>query len=74
MAREHMPALAKQLGMGQQFIQKLAGDLAQRMPDAVGQAIEEVMPSLCASAKLLADRLHKFVRTNTKKTAARLTT
>lgn len=74
MTREHMPALATQLGMGQQFIMKLASDLALRMPVAIGQAVDEVMPSLSSSGKLLAERLHKFVRTNTKKTAARLTT
>ena len=74
MTREHVPALANQLGMGQKFILKLASDLALRIPDAVGQAVDEVMPSLPSSAKLLAERLHKFVRTNTKKTAARLTT
>jgi serine/threonine-protein kinase HipA len=71
---QHMPALANQLSMGQQFIQKLAHDLAQRIPEAVGQAVAEVIASLSNSAKLLAERLNKFVRTNTKKTAARQTT
>jgi hypothetical protein len=44
------------------------------LPDAVGEAVEEILPALSSSAKLLADRLHKFVLTSTKKTAARLMT
>ena len=70
--RAHIPELAKQLGMRPQFILRLAGDLAEQVPAAVQQTVEEVAPLLSTSAKVVADRLNKFVRTTTKKTAARL--
>ena len=70
--RAHITAMAEQLGMRPQFIVGLASDLAKKMPDAVAQAMEAVVPSLSQSARDLADRLKKFVLATMKKTAARI--
>lgn len=68
----HVPALARQLGMRPQFIIGVTHDLAQQLPDAMQHAAEEVMPLLSASAKVLADRLGRFVRATTGKMVGRM--
>jgi serine/threonine-protein kinase HipA len=72
MTKEHLTALARQLGMRPQFLAQQAADLARRLPDALDQAVKQVKPALPASAKILADRLQQFVLSTTKKLAARL--
>ena len=72
MTREHLVALAQQLGMRPQFLVQQAADLARRLPGALDQAVKEVKPALPYSAKIMADRLRQFVLSTTKKTAARL--
>jgi serine/threonine-protein kinase HipA len=73
MTREHLCALAEQLGMRPQFLTQQAADLAHKLPDALDQAIEEVKPKLPHSAKTLAAKLRQFVRSTTTKLAARFT-
>jgi len=72
MTREHIPDLARQLGMRPQFIQKIARDLTEQLPEAIAQSVRDVQPLLSPSAKALADRLEKFVVSTTHKAAARL--
>ena len=72
--KDHLCALANQLGMRPQFLAQRAADLARTMPDALNRAIEEVKPTLHRSAKALVAKLQHFVQSTTKKTAARLTT
>ena len=72
MTREQMPELAQQLGMGLQFIQRTAAEMAERIPAALGQAIEETAPTLPRGARAFTDRLYRFVLSTTRKTAARL--
>ena len=73
MTQEHLTAMAKQVGMRSQFLVRQAADLAVRLPGALEQAVQEVKPTLPYSAKVLAERLQRFVLSTTKKTAARLT-
>ena len=72
--REHMPQLARQLGMGLQFVLKVAGDTAERIPAALTLATEDVARTLPPGGNALADRLCRFVMSNTKRIAARLLT
>ncbi len=70
--REHVAAMALQLGMRPQFVLKQGVDLARKMPTAVERAMEAVAPGLPHGAKDLGERLKRFVVSTTKKTAARL--
>ena len=72
MTREHMPELARQLGMGLQFVSKIAAETAERIPAAMAGAVEEVERTLMPGDRALADRLSRFVLSNTRKTAGRL--
>jgi serine/threonine-protein kinase HipA len=71
--KENVTAMAEQLRISPQFVVKQAQDLAQKMPDAIAQAVESVSPALSSDAQALAYRLTKFVLTTTKKTAVRIT-
>lgn len=70
--RESVEAMARELRVRPEFAMKVAGDLANSIPDAVTQAVEIAMPSLPHGASELADRLRKFVLSTTRKTAARI--
>ncbi len=50
-----------------------ASDIADRVPQAMGQAAHEFAHSLTPSARTLAERLERFVSSSTNKLAARLT-
>lgn len=70
--REHVAAMAGQLGISPRFLLAQASELAEKMPDAVAKAVETVIPSLPHGAHDLASRLEKFVNSTTQKMAARL--
>jgi serine/threonine-protein kinase HipA len=70
--REHAQTMAEQLRMRPSFVLKLAAQLAARMPGAVGQAVQEMLPVLPPAARDLAGRLETFVLSTTKKMSARL--
>lgn len=72
MTRDHIPALAEQLGMQPRFVQKIAKEVAERLPLAMAEAVDEVQPALSLGAKALADRLHRLVVSTTKRAALRL--
>lgn len=69
---KHLDAMAAELGMRPQFIASLAVDLAHTMPAAIDAATAAVLPLLTPGAKALAQRLKKFVVSNTAKTARRI--
>jgi serine/threonine-protein kinase HipA len=71
MTREHLEALARDLGMRPQFFLRQAAELADIVPGALRRALEEINPALSHSAKALAWKLVRFVESTTKKTAAR---
>lgn len=73
MNRDHLSALADQLGMRAPFLMKQALGLAERLPDALKQAVEEVKPALPYSAETMTGQLQQFIQTTTRKTATRLT-
>ena len=72
MTKEHLAALAKQLGMRPQFLVQQAAELADRLPGALDAAVGEIEPILTRSANILAHRLRQFVVSTTTTTAARL--
>ncbi len=72
MTKGQLTPLAQQLGMRPQFLVQQAANLARRLPDALGGAVEEVKPLLPHSAKIMADRMQRFILSTTRKIAARL--
>ena len=72
LTNKHLDALAAELGMQRRFIANLAVDLAQKIPAAIDEATAAVLPLLTPGAKALAQRLKKFVVSNTAKTARRI--
>jgi serine/threonine-protein kinase HipA len=64
--------VAEQLRVSPKFVIKQAQELADKMPDAITQAVHCVSPILTGSAKTLASRLQRFVITTMRKTAARM--
>jgi serine/threonine-protein kinase HipA len=70
--RANITVMAGQLRMQPRFIANEAGELARKIPDAIGQSVEEVMPSLPHGAKDLAKKLQRYVRSTTTKIASRI--
>ena len=70
--RAHVAAMAAQLRMRPQFVLQQALDMAQAVPSAVAQAIDEIAPMFPLGALSLAQRLQQFVVATTRKTATRL--
>ena len=73
MSAEHLALMARQLGMQPRFLAQQARYMADRVPEAIGQAAREVTATLTPTARTLAGRLEQFVASTTKKLAARLT-
>lgn len=65
--REHLDALAAQLGMGARYVRGMAAELADRVPVAVDQAAREVGPLLSISGRGLADRLIMKIKSITRR-------
>lgn len=65
--REHLDALAAQLGMGGRYVRGMAAELADRVPVAVDQAAREVGPLLSISGRGLADRLIMKIKSITRR-------
>jgi len=72
MTRDHFTALAKELAMRPQFVLAQGLELAERLPNAMTKAMEQIQPSLPNAAKALASRLEMFVQSTTKKLATRM--
>jgi serine/threonine-protein kinase HipA len=60
--------------MQRRFLAQQARDVADRVPDAISQAVRDIEPLLTPSAHTLAQRLERFVASTTQKLAARLST
>jgi serine/threonine-protein kinase HipA len=71
MTRQHLEALAGQLGMRPQFFLRQAAELAEKVPAALHRALQETRPALSRSARALASKLAHFVESTIRKTAAR---
>lgn len=72
MGAEHLAQMARQLGMQPRFVLQQSREMAERLPAALSQAVQEITPSLAPSAKTLAERLERFVQSTTRKMALRL--
>ena len=73
MGAEHLALMARQLGMQPRFLAQQAQDMADRVPGSVARAASELAPVLKPSARVLAERLERFVASTTRRMAARLT-
>jgi len=72
MRAEHLALMAGQLGMRPRYLAQQAQEMADRVPSAIGQAAREIAPALTPSALTLAERLERFVLSNTRMLASRL--
>ncbi|HRK56400.1 MAG TPA: HipA domain-containing protein [Burkholderiaceae bacterium] len=72
LSKAHVQRMAQTLGMQPKFALAMASTLSQSLPPALSQAMRTLAPRLSPSARNLAMRLEQFVRSNTKKIAARL--
>ncbi|HET7794452.1 MAG TPA: type II toxin-antitoxin system HipA family toxin [Rhizobacter sp.] len=68
----HVREMARVIQVKPSFVLQLAQELARKMPAAVDEAVQSLKPALPHSAALLVERVHDFVLTTTRKTAARL--
>ena len=71
-ARRHIEAMAKELGVRADFALERAEALAGQVPDALEASTEEVLPHLDNPGRELAVQLRKLVRATTKKISARV--
>jgi serine/threonine-protein kinase HipA len=71
-AATHVRAMAEQLGIKPTFVLELAQKMALKMPAAMDAALGALRPALPPGSHALVDRVHGFVLTTTRKTAARL--
>ena len=70
--RTHVVEMAGQLRMRPGFVLDQAANLASKMPGAVSAAIDIAWPALSPGARTLAEKLKLFIRSTTRKTAARI--
>lgn len=71
LTQAHVRAMAEQIGVGPAFALTLAQDLAKKMPVAMDEALHALCPALSPSGRVLAERVHRFVLSTTRKMAAR---
>lgn len=72
MRREHLDRLADELEMQAGYLQRIAGELAGRVPRAVERAGEQLAPLLSAGARTLVARLERFVVSNAEAMGRRI--
>lgn len=72
LGREHLAALAAQLGVGPRYLDKLARDMARGVDTAVPAAAAEVMPLLAPGERVLAQRITDKVLSITRRMRQRL--
>ncbi len=71
MTRAHVMAMAEQLRMRPEFVLRQAEELAAKLPAAMAAAVQKIEPALPPGARTLAGKLALFIRSTTRKTAAR---
>jgi serine/threonine-protein kinase HipA len=69
---EQIARMASDLGVRPQFVVREAASLAAKVDQTIDAAIQWITPSLPTGAGRLLDRLQWFVKSNTRKTAARI--
>jgi serine/threonine-protein kinase HipA len=67
----HILALAKDLKLSPAFVRRAAQTLADRLPQALHQAMADTRPSLHPAGQVFADKLARWVLLNTQKVVAR---
>ena len=72
MTTDHIARMARQLNMQPRFLAQQAREMAERLPAAIALSLRELEPALTPAARTLAQRMERFVSSNTKKVAARL--
>lgn len=71
MGHAQLPGLARQLDMKPRYLQTVAQDLADKVPAAIDQAVDEISPQLAPSSRTFATHLTHEVKSITKKAEAR---
>jgi serine/threonine-protein kinase HipA len=71
LADTHLAELAKTLGVGVRYLQKLAIEVAQQVALAVPQAAAELMPSLDFNHAVMAERLAQRIKSTATKMGRR---
>lgn len=72
LTKAHLEGMAQELGMRPQFIAQQAIDVARKIPGAFDEAVKDIEPVLPRSARVLAERLQRFVLSSTRKMVARM--
>lgn len=63
LTHEHLAQLARTLGIGVRYLQKLAVEIAQQVHGAVSIATNEVKPLLPYNERIMAERLEQRIKT-----------
>jgi serine/threonine-protein kinase HipA len=71
MGHAQLQGLALQLGMKARYLQTVAEEVAEKVPAAIDQAVNEISPLLNHSSKTFAEHLAQKVKTITQKAADR---
>jgi serine/threonine-protein kinase HipA len=70
--RKQVDVLARELGMGAQFLQRTSAELARQLPLALQGACDELAHMLAPGGRVFLEKLRLWVLSNTVKTAARV--
>lgn len=71
-SRAHVEVMAAQLRMRPAFVLRQAAEMAEKMPEALDTALQAIVSVVAPGGKDLATKLRAFVRSTTRRTAARL--
>jgi serine/threonine-protein kinase HipA len=72
LTRQHIGALAGELGVAPRYLQKLASDMAQEVEAAIAFAAAHVLPGLTPGEQVLAERLVHKITSLARKMGERL--
>ncbi|WP_442776776.1 type II toxin-antitoxin system HipA family toxin [Sphaerotilus montanus] len=73
MGAAQVRGVAEQIGMGYGYLKKVAKNLADKIPDAIDKAVQEISPSLTLSGRTFAEsKLPLEVKSTTRRMALRL--
>lgn len=59
--KTHLEYLATSLGVGPKYLMKIASDMAGRVERAIPIAVQEIMPGLAPSEKIMAERIQQKI-------------
>jgi serine/threonine-protein kinase HipA len=72
MDTEHLRGMAEQLKMRPAFMRSMADDVAESVLGSLDAALDSIRADLSPSGEKLAQRVHRFIRSTTRRTRRRL--